>query len=81
MVSSPFCEIRYFSSHESESDLSGVAWNRWRLGCADLYVEQEVEPRAREGKEEGPALLVLDAELAVKVAAFGLGSGVSSQTR
>jgi hypothetical protein len=47
----------------------------------DLYVEQEVEPRAREGKEEGSALLALDAGLAVKVTAFGLGSGVSSQTR
>jgi hypothetical protein len=23
---------------------------RWRLGCAGLYVEQEVEPRAREGR-------------------------------
>jgi hypothetical protein len=34
--------------------------------CAALYVEQEVEPRAREGKEEGSALLALYAELAVK---------------
>ena len=34
-----------------------------------------VEPRAREGKEEeGSALLALDAELAVKVTAFGLGT-------
>ena len=40
--------------------------NRWRLVCAALYVEQEVEPRAREGKEEGSALLALYAELAVK---------------
>jgi hypothetical protein len=53
----------------------GSEWNRWRLGCADLYVEQEVEPRAREGKEEGSALLTLYVELAVKVTAFGLGSG------
>lgn len=56
----------------------GLVWHglgRWRLGCAGLYVEQEVEPRAREGKEEGSALLALDAKLAVKVTAFGLGSG------
>ena len=51
------------------------------LGDADLHVEQEVQPRARKGKEEGSALLALYAELAVKVTAFGLGSGVSPQTR
>ena len=60
--------------------LEWVAWNRWRLGCADLYVEQEVEPRAREEKEEVLPLLALYVELAVKVTAFGLGSGVSSRT-
>jgi hypothetical protein len=50
-----------------------MVWNRWRLGCADLCVGQEVEPRAREGKERwGSALLTLGAELAVKETAFGL---------
>jgi hypothetical protein len=24
-----------------------LAWNRWRLGYEDLYVEQEAGPRAR----------------------------------
>jgi hypothetical protein len=42
-----------------------VAWNCWRLGCADLYVEQEVRPRASGEKRSrgSTALLALDAEL------------------
>ncbi|PYX78122.1 MAG: hypothetical protein DMG70_32750 [Acidobacteria bacterium] len=32
-------------ARRSESGLSGVAWSRWRLKCADLYVGQEVRPR------------------------------------
>jgi hypothetical protein len=34
----------------SESGLSDVAWNRWRLESADLYVGQEVRPRTNGGK-------------------------------
>ena len=27
-----------------------LVWNHWRLGCEDLYVEQEEGPRARKQK-------------------------------
>jgi len=35
----------------SEQRLSNLAGNRWRFGCANLYVEQELMPRARKKKE------------------------------
>ena len=52
----------------SELGLSNLACNCWRLGFADLYVEQEVGPRAEGIKRNlnGSALLAFDAELVLK---------------
>jgi hypothetical protein len=57
--------------------LRDVAWNCWRLECVDLYVGQEgCAPRKGIKRNRvGSAFLALDAELAFKETAFGLGSG------
>ena len=49
----------------SELGLSGVTVSRWRLGCVDLYVGQEVGLREREQKGTEGVLpsLAPDAEL------------------
>jgi hypothetical protein len=48
----------------SEPGWNDAAWNRWRFGCADLHVEQEVAPRERtKGNRGRTALEALDAGL------------------
>jgi hypothetical protein len=58
-----------------------MTWNRWRLRCADLYVEQEDELRERDKKEPSRfCLFALDAVLVLKETANGLEAEVSPQT-
>jgi hypothetical protein len=56
-----------------------VACNRWRLGCVDLYVGQEVGLREREqkGTEEVLASWRLMRSLAFKETALNFEAGVS----
>jgi hypothetical protein len=60
----------------SESDCD-VAWNRWRLECAVLYVGQEVSLResGEKGTEEVLPFLRSTRSLAFKETALGLRSG------
>ena len=64
--------------------MSGATVNRWRLGCVDLYVGQEVGLRQGRGNKKEPRrfrpLSCLMRSLAFKETASELRAGVSPQT-